>query len=117
MSESLPFHPNGLSFLVTLNNGEQFAETYYSVGGGFVKQENIETSVKQTAQLPFPVNTASDLLHWCMKTGLSIHEVVMENENAWRSEVETRAGLLRIFGVMRIAFLPVVIQQVCYPGD
>ncbi len=36
-----------------------------------------------------------------MKTGLSIHEVVLENENAWRPEVETRAGLLRIFGVMR----------------
>lgn len=101
MNESLPFHPNALSFLVTLANGEQFAETYYSVGGGFVKQENVETSIKNTVQLPFPVNTASDLLHWCMKTGLSIHEIVAENENAWRPEAATKAGLLRIFDVMR----------------
>ncbi|MBX3257608.1 MAG: L-serine ammonia-lyase [Chitinophagaceae bacterium] len=101
VNESLPFHPNGLSFLVTLANGEQFSETYYSVGGGFVKQEGVATSVKQKLQLPFPVNTASDVLHWCMKTGLSIHEMVMENENAWRPEAETRAGLLRIFRVMR----------------
>ena len=51
--------------------------------------------------LPFPINDADDLLHWCMKTGLSISEVVMENENAWRSEEETRAGLLNIWDVMK----------------
>jgi L-serine dehydratase len=39
-------------------------------------------------------------LHWCMKTGLSISEVVMENENAWRSESKTRKGLLKIWQVM-----------------
>jgi L-serine dehydratase len=36
-----------------------------------------------------------------MKTGMSIHEVVMENESAWRPEAETRAGLLRIWEVMK----------------
>ncbi len=40
ISESLPFHPNALTFLVDLQNGEKIAETYYSVGGGFVVQEN-----------------------------------------------------------------------------
>ena len=39
MSESLPFHPNALTFLVTLHNEENFAETYYSIGGGFVSKE------------------------------------------------------------------------------
>lgn len=101
VNETLPFHPNGLSFLVTLANAEQFSETYYSVGGGFVKQEGVEPGVKLKVQLPFPVNTASDLLHWCMKTGLSIHEIVLENENTWRTEGETRQGLARVFAVMR----------------
>jgi L-serine dehydratase len=36
-----------------------------------------------------------------MKTGLTIHEVVMENENAWRSEKETNAGVLNIWRVMK----------------
>ena len=39
MGESLPFHPNALTFLVELDNDENFAETFYSVGGGFVVKE------------------------------------------------------------------------------
>jgi L-serine dehydratase len=101
VSESLPFHPNALTFAVTLENGDAVAETYYSVGGGFVQQEGHAHSAASAIQLPFPIDKASDLLHWCMKTGLSIHEVVMENEHAWRDEQETRAGLLRIWQVMR----------------
>ncbi|HMO60553.1 MAG TPA: L-serine ammonia-lyase [Ferruginibacter sp.] len=101
MSESLPFHPNALTFLVQLYNGETFAETYYSVGGGFVIKEGETQQQDESVVLPFPVNTAADLLHWCMKTGLSICEVVQENENAWRPELETRTGILKIWQVMK----------------
>jgi L-serine dehydratase len=100
ITETLPFHPNALSFLATLKNDDSIAETYYSVGGGFVVKEGEEVNNAQAAQLPFPINTADDILHWCRKTGLSINEVVMENENAWRSEQETREQLLRIWKVM-----------------
>jgi L-serine dehydratase len=100
ISETLPFHPNALSFLVNLKNGDSISETYYSIGGGFVVKEG-EMNNKQSIVLPFPINTSQDLLHWCLKTGLAIHEVVMENENAWRSEKETKEGLLRIWRVMR----------------
>lgn len=99
-AESLPFHPNALSFLVTLKNGNSIAETFYSVGGGFVTKEGESRNASADIQLPFPINTADDLLHWCRKTGLAIHEIVMENENAWRPEQETRAGLLNIWRVM-----------------
>lgn len=98
--EALPFHPNALTFLATLKSGTRMAETYYSVGGGFVQQEGKETGKANVVQLPFPINTASDLLHWCMK-GLSIYEVVMENESAWRPEEDTRKGILRIYRVMQ----------------
>ena len=101
MAESLPFHPNALTFLVTLFHGDNFAETYYSVGGGFVVKENENNTSPGTVTLPFPINTSDDLLHWCMKTGMSIHEVVMENENAWRSEADTKAFALNIWRVMR----------------
>jgi L-serine dehydratase len=101
ISESLPFHPNALTFLVDLRDQQQLAETYYSVGGGFVVQENEKNMNGATPQLPFPINKADDLLHWCRKTGLAIHEVVMENENTWRSEKETKGGLLNIWRVMK----------------
>jgi L-serine dehydratase len=100
-TETLPYHPNALSFLVELDNGETFAETYYSIGGGFVVKEGDQQHERETVELPFPVNTAQDLLHWCRKTGLAIHEVVWENENAWRAEEETRQKLLTIWQVMR----------------
>ena len=101
-SESLPFHPNALSFLVGWKDGHQESHTYYSIGGGFVVQEHEQTgSASNVVSLPFPINTADELLHWCRKTGLSVSEVVAENELTWRPESETRAGVLRIWQVMQ----------------
>jgi L-serine dehydratase len=101
IAESLPYHPNAMSFLATFNDGRQIAETFYSIGGGFIKKEGQEHSSKAGIELPFPIDTADDLLHWCRKTGLSISEVVMENENAWRSDTETKQGLNDIWQVMK----------------
>jgi L-serine dehydratase len=100
-AESLPFHPNALSFLVNFTNGDTLAKTYYSVGGGFVVEEGGTAAGKEQVTLPFPINTADDLLHWCRTTGLAISEVVLENEHAWRPESETREQLLQIWQVMR----------------
>ena len=99
--ESLPFHPNGLSFLVQLKNGDSWSETFFSIGGGFVVKEGEEGNRKNEVDLPFPINTSEELLHWCMKTGMAINEVVLENEHAWRSEAETRKGLLHIWQIMK----------------
>ena len=100
ISETLPFHPNALSFLVKLKNGDSISETYYSIGGGFVIKEG-DVSNKSIVELPFPVNTSEELLHWCLKTGLAINEVVMENETAWRNEKETKEGVLKIWQIMK----------------
>ena len=101
MTESLPFHPNAVSFLADMQDGQSIAETWYSVGGGFVIKEGDTGSDKEPIPLSFPVNTADDLLHWCIKTGMAVHEVVMENEQAWRPDTDTRKGLLQIWQVMK----------------
>lgn len=101
-NESLSFHPNGLTFRASLPNGEACQQTYFSVGGGFVVKENNDGgNPKAAISLQFPIDRADDLLHWCRKTGLSIAEVVMENENCWRNEEETRKGVMRIWHTMR----------------
>ena len=100
MDESLPFHPNALTFLATLPTGENIAHTYYSVGGGFVVKEGESNLKTSSVDLPFPINTSADLLHWCIKTGLSIPEIVMENELAWRPEQETNDIIMTIWKVM-----------------
>jgi L-serine dehydratase len=110
VTESLPFHPNAVTFLADFKNIESIAETFYSIGGGFVVKEEkpvagnekkLKAGSPHQVQLPFPVNTADDLMHWCMKTGLSVSDVVMENENCWRTDDETRAGVLKIWKVMQ----------------
>ncbi len=99
--ESLPFHPNALTFLAKLNNGENIAATYYSIGGGFVVKEGEINKEDSDVVLPFPINTAQDLLHWCMKTGMNVSEVVLENETCWRPEAETNIKILQIWQVMK----------------
>ncbi len=114
--ESLPFHPNGISFLVTFNNGEQISETYYSIGGGFVMQEGEQASEAQKADLPFPIDTASDLLFWSVKTGMSIADIVVENELCWRNENQIKSEALNIWSVMKNCIYRGIHQSGELPG-
>jgi L-serine dehydratase len=100
--ETLAFHPNGMAFAACLQDGTVLEKRYYSVGGGFVVAgEDPARDAAAGRELQFPVENAGDLLHWCVTTGLSIAEIVLENELAWRSEAETRAGILRFYQVMQ----------------
>jgi L-serine dehydratase len=99
--ESLPFHPNALTFELKLSDGEILRQTYYSIGGGFVVQEGEDPAEKDAVELPFPADTSECLLHWCMKTGLHIHELVADNELCWNPENVIRGRLLEIWGVMK----------------
>ena len=100
-AESLPYHPNAVTFQAFLRDGKAVSETYYSIGGGFVVQEDDTENVLSEVDLPFPVDTAQELMVWCMRTGLKISELVMENELSWRSEEQTKEGILHIFSTLR----------------
>jgi L-serine dehydratase len=99
--ESLPFHPNALTFVAEISGGEKISETYYSVGGGFVIQEDKEETVSKCVKLPFPVDHAADLLAWHQQTGLRISDLIYENEKVWRDEAEVKSKLLNIWHVMK----------------
>jgi L-serine dehydratase len=101
VAESLPFHPNALTFQAFLDNGSARSETYYSVGGGFVVQEGQEGGDKEEVDMPFPIENAKDLLSGCIRTGLKISDLVMENEAAWRSEAETHKGIRNILQTLQ----------------
>jgi len=100
----LPFHPNGLRFTAYDPAGASLAEdTYYSVGGGFVVSEPPAgaapaPSIDQPVKYPF--HTALELLVQTAAAGLSIADVMLVNEQAWRTEAEIRDGLLAIWRVM-----------------
>lgn len=95
----LPGHPNAMT-LVARADGETVAEeTYYSVGGGFIRREGEADAV--TAQ-PFPwaFADASELLALCDEHGLTIAEVARRNEESRRPDVEVAARLDRIWDAM-----------------
>ena len=115
-SQSLPFHPNAVTFQAFLSTGKAISETYYSIGGGFVVKEGAENDHGTEVDLPFPIETANELLHWCRKTGLKISDVVMENELAWRPEAKTRKGLLQILKVLKECIYRGCHTTGCLPG-
>jgi L-serine dehydratase len=78
--------------------------TYYSVGGGFVVDEaatGADRVVLDDTPLPFPFTSGAQLLEHCAREGMSISDVMLANEQAWRSEAEVRAGMLHLWSVMQ----------------
>jgi L-serine dehydratase len=102
---SLPYHSNGMRFRALDGAGATLSErTYYSVGGGFVVDESAAGADRikpDTTPVRYPFTTGAQLLRHATGAGLSISDVMLENEKAWRTEAEVRAGLLGIWKVMR----------------
>jgi len=101
----LPYHPNGMQFVAWDGAGKILAQkTCYSVGGGFVVNEQAagaDRIVEDRTSLPYQFHSAAELLAHCAESGLSISQIMLNNEGAWRSESEIRDGLLHIWGVMQ----------------
>jgi L-serine dehydratase len=107
--ESLPFHANGMRCLAFDASGIEIANRiYYSVGGGFVVSDEVAADgskqkviAPDATVLPYPFKSGDELLVLTKTHGISIAEVMRRNERHWRSDKETRAGLLKIWQVMQ----------------
>lgn len=119
LDESLPYHPNGMTLLAYLQNGEIHEQTYYSVGGGFVVDaEQAASGVldNDTTALPYDFSSAAQLLALCKRTGLGISALMMENEKAWRSEDQIREQLAVIWQAMQACVSKGLTEQGILPG-
>ncbi|MFC8248090.1 L-serine ammonia-lyase [Streptomyces chartreusis] len=103
--KALPYHANGMTLWAFDASGEELmSKTYYSVGGGFVVDEDAVGADRiklDDTVLKYPFRTGDELLRLTQETGLSISSLMLENERAWRTEEEIREGLLEIWRVMR----------------
>ncbi len=106
-TEFLPYHPNGIEFFAYDGKGVLLnSRAFYSVGGGFVIDEDeakmgsrpILDSNKPS--FPYPFNTADELLAIGKRTGLSIRDIMLENEKSIRSSEEIKYGILHLWSVM-----------------
>lgn len=74
----LPFHPNGMKYCAIDANGNHLDEwTVYSVGGGALAEEGANTI--ETPDV-YDMDSMTDILLWCEKTGRSYWEYVEECE-------------------------------------
>ncbi len=99
----LPFHPNALTFTATFNEGKKLKETYYSIGGGFVVQEDRKRAKKKQEifdTYPFPIEKGDELLAICKSENKRIHEIVLANELSVRTMSDVDKGLQEIWDVM-----------------
>ncbi|WP_314177291.1 L-serine ammonia-lyase [Streptomyces winkii] len=122
---SLPYHANGMTLFAYDASGAALLEkTYYSVGGGFVVDEGLlgeggagtgPIKLDDTV-LRHSFRTGDELLRLTRDTGLSVSELMLQNETAWRSEAEIRAGLLEIWDVMRACVARGLSREGILPG-
>jgi len=99
----LPFHANALRFTAIVN-GRKINSVYYSIGGGFVVQEDRKVSKANKiifyCTFPYPIETGNDLLKYCTQLNSSISEVVLENEKSIRPIETIDYELKRIWDTM-----------------
>jgi len=104
-AEILERHTNAMRFKATASNGDMVREaTFYSIGGGFVIQDGEEAadtySIGDNIRLRYPFASAAELLQIGRDEGLSIPQIMLINETAWRAESETLAFLDDIHAAM-----------------
>jgi L-serine dehydratase len=103
----LPGHPNALTLSAwgTTDPSSPLAEqTYYSVGGGFIRLDGdpaeVAPGVPQLIPPPMPYSSGEELLRLCDSRGLDVCDVARANEEAIHGSERLDAGLDAIWEAM-----------------
>jgi L-serine dehydratase len=97
----LPFHANGIRFTAMFADGHKHEATFYSIGGGFIVQEDHATDkLELSCAFPYLVQSANDLLVYTQTEQKTIAQIVYANEIAMRPETEVNSELMRIWDTM-----------------
>jgi len=100
--EELPRHTNGMRFTAFAADGTPLlAEDYYSLGGGFVARGDEPEVSNQMGEPPFPFTSGAGLLDLAEKNSMTIAELVLRNEQQWRSGEEVADRLMAIWSAMQ----------------
>lgn len=76
----LPFHPNAMNFKAMDDSGRAAEDwTVYSVGGGALSRGPEDGSL--SAGEVYPLNTLTEIMHWCEDNGCSYWEYVEQCES------------------------------------
>ncbi|MCG8610399.1 MAG: L-serine ammonia-lyase [Pseudomonadales bacterium] len=103
LDKTLPHHSNGMEFLAFDRQANLLLKrVFYSVGGGFICDEQGLAIASETTDKPilFPFTSCADLLDLCRSQGCTIAELMWRNELCLHSEESLRLKLSSIWQVM-----------------
>ena len=116
-------HPNGMVLRAFDAGGNMvLEETYYSTGGGFFASEKqllapaTNDTVAAAASGKYAYGSGAELLDLCADTGLSIDQIVLQNEDSFRPRAETLAGLNAIVAAMLACIDRGLVTEGTLPG-
>lgn len=101
-SDNLSLHENGMRIHAFNGDTLLYSKTYYSIGGGFiVDEEHFGQSTLNSVTVPYPFNSAREMLGHCHQQGLSLSGMVMKNELALHSRAEIESYFGDVWQSMR----------------
>lgn len=103
VTEALPFHTNAMRFTTyDAKNHELSSQIFYSIGGGFIVNEDEarQANTLEDQPVPYPFSSTKELLKHCEDNNLTIKDIVLANEASMRSADETKTRLMKIATVM-----------------
>ncbi len=113
-TDLLPAHTNGMRFTAFDAHQQPLStQIFYSIGGGFIvdEQQAAQAKTPYDHPVPYPFATTKELLQHCENHHLSITEVMLANEASLHTIEEVKARLLKIANVMREC-----IEKGCHAG-
>lgn len=114
----LPRHENGMTITaLTQDDTELYQQTYYSIGGGFiVDEEHFEHAMHTEISVPFPYQNAADMLKHCDDNGLPLSSVVMKNEIALHGKTTLSQHLQQVWQTMKACIQHGINTEGLLPG-
>jgi L-serine dehydratase len=103
--EKLPLHSNGMRFTARDATGATISERiFYSVGGGFVVDQQGAPADGSTpaerVEVPYPFNSADELLKLSAEHGMAISTLMLENEKTLLPEDDVKRRVHEIWKAM-----------------
>ncbi len=100
--EPLSRHTNGMRFVARDDSDSVvLTDDYFSIGGGFIVRGDEDEPSSQAGEPPHPFSDGAGLLAQSEKSGLTIPDLVFQNELTWRSKEEVDQKLAAIWDAMQ----------------
>ncbi|EED7707862.1 L-serine ammonia-lyase, partial [Salmonella enterica subsp. enterica serovar Thompson] len=116
-ADNLSLHENGMRITALAGDKALYSQTYYSIGGGFiVDEEHFGLTNSEPVNVPYPYKTAADLQRHCQETGLSLSGLMMQNELALHSKEALEQHFARVWEVMRSGIERGITTEGVLPG-